>query len=64
MVASNSSNFFYEIDFFLTISYFDVKLLALELCDFLLFFPWGLFREQAGQTNPGQLTFHSLYFFI
>jgi hypothetical protein len=35
------SRFFYEFCFFFTISSFDVKLLALELCDFFTFFLLG-----------------------
>jgi len=48
-----SLDFFYEFIYFLTILYFGVKLLILDLCDFfILFIYFGLSRVQVDQVNP------------
>jgi hypothetical protein len=54
MIASDffPSVFFVKF-FFLTISYFGVKLLALELCDFFTFLSIELSQVQVKQVNPG-----------
>jgi hypothetical protein len=45
-------DFFFNILFF-TISSFEVKLLALELCNFFTFLSVRLSRVRVSQINPG-----------
>jgi len=47
-----SSVCFCEIYFF-TILYFDVKLLAFELCDFFTFVSFGLSQVHVNHVDPG-----------